>query len=60
MCKWLPRGGKQSLQRVGTTGAEQYRRVVSSEGRGRGQPALAHGGVSILKKPELLDGHFWK
>lgn len=61
MCKWLPGGGKQSLQRAGATGAEQCRRrVVSSEGRGRGQTALAQGGVSILKKPELLDGPFWK
>lgn len=61
MCKWLPGGGKQTLQRAGTAGAEQCRRrVVSGEERGRGQTALSQGGVFILKEAELLDGHFWR
>lgn len=61
MYKWLPGGGKQTLQRAGTAGAEQWRMGgVSGEERGKGQTALAQGRIFILKEAELLDGPFWR
>ncbi len=61
MYQWLPEGARQTLQRAGTAGSEQWRRrAVSGEERGRGWTAQAQGGVFISQEAELLDGPFWR